>query len=533
MLTGILGVQDSAGNVIEATDAQGNTGPTFLRLGSGISSSAVVEGYSNIVTLASTTNIASDVSPGPLANEIVWGFDEDAQPYYSEGAAVLALMGPQALDAHGKYGKGLRCWETTGLSGVRSVATTVGQSNSITVSFWLKLTTLGNATIVSKSYASGNTWTAPYGFSIDMTSAGAITASIVVGGVRKTTAGEGGFGTLHTNGWQHVAVTYDHVTGILRSFIDGHLVQTYLGTINTPLDWGSGGPWVVGAAATNTAVFSTGMVDDLRILPEARRATDIRALMARTQPVTATVVNPYPLAASTVLYWDTHERSEPFANQGNGGTCYLGNLSQQATASHVGVFEAARGEGTGISSGFYSCNSANTSGVGTTIGNTTSCTYSIWGLGNAVVPVAGSCVFGKTKSGTTYTYAVRIGIGTSGSYSFVVTTASGTITADSPAVYTPPALVGTKWTHMALTYDGTTGTVVGYMNGVEIARATGTPGSPLYDGASGGSVAINSYGPGAYSNSPRLLAWCEPRVDNVALPAATILAMYQNGAKCI
>jgi hypothetical protein len=90
-----------------------------------------------------------------------------------------------------------------------------------------------------------------------------------------------------------------------------------------------------------------------------------------------------------------------------------------------------------------------------------------------------------------------------------------TITANGTSL---PASVGAGWNHIALSWNGTTGTL--YVNGM--ARSTG--GAPLAAPAAGAVIGASD----AAGTTERVDGWMDDiRLHGVALTAADILALYQ------
>jgi len=183
------------------------------------------------------------------------------------------------------------------LGGLLSGMTSVGESPSVTLSCWIYPTRFPDPTeipsrvwapLICKGYH--DAWTAPYasvamqlanGAALDR-SLGKMQFSITsAGGVQQVLNAPGGsVGYLVLNEWQHVALTYDAVTGTLSAYLNGVL----LGTLACPIgaiDWGDHGRWSLGCDGVGAENFSYARIADVRVDQVVRSPAYLQDLYSR------------------------------------------------------------------------------------------------------------------------------------------------------------------------------------------------------------------------------------------------------------
>jgi hypothetical protein len=123
------------------------------------------------------------------------------------------------------------------------------------------------------------------------------------------------------NTWTHVAITYDAVAGKIKAYINGTLVQTYIGNGNIGVigDY-AGFPgldevWIGGRQETNDTQFFDGRIDDVAIYNRALTQAEVQALMAPPAQTAWSASG----SGTTTLHNDNSAAGQPaFQHQDNG-----------------------------------------------------------------------------------------------------------------------------------------------------------------------------------------------------------------------
>lgn len=249
--------------------------PTVAKIqGKSVSSSAPVDGQylkyngGNFAWEPTTigTTLSRRIAPDGYS-QLVWKLDDLVSPFANSGVAG-------ALDASTGYGSpvtdsiGLfnRCVDFQN-SGLKTADTSLGETNTLTVSCWTNLRSFGtNQDLYDKKYQTGNTWTAPFvshGIGVS-NSSGQWFVTVTVGGTQYVTTMSTRY-ALALNQWQHVGFTYDASTHTLKTYINGRLATTDTSRPAGNIDYGSHGSYQIGAVTTQSTQGIDGRLDDLRI----------------------------------------------------------------------------------------------------------------------------------------------------------------------------------------------------------------------------------------------------------------------------
>jgi hypothetical protein len=205
---------------------------------------------------------------------ICWRLDETASPWANSGnGGTLNLTAKSGSVVNVRQGV-FDLSVSNGPSatyGINSGNTSIGQSNSISISAWVYFRTfvvLGSLTrIVAKQYRNDGTWADPYlsvGINMTGSSVGGWQALVCRGAVFSTLDVTDVIDYVLLNEWTLLSITYDASTGVLRMYKNGDLVKsTTLSAAN--LDWGTSGPWDVAANSNQSGEAINGIVDDVRV----------------------------------------------------------------------------------------------------------------------------------------------------------------------------------------------------------------------------------------------------------------------------
>jgi hypothetical protein len=166
---------------------------------------------------------------------------------------------------------------------LRTDYTTKGESQSITVSFWLyPKEGRYDAAFVLKSYYTDLWVQRCFCFYVGWTNGfqtTQITAGIRVGGDYRTATCDEEDG-LVLNCWSFVAITYDKDTGSLTLYVNGSQVAQNAGDPGA-INWGLHGDWnVLGNRHYLDAMTPNAGIDDLRIADSALGEAALNALYA-------------------------------------------------------------------------------------------------------------------------------------------------------------------------------------------------------------------------------------------------------------
>lgn len=249
--------------------------PTVNKIqGNSVSSSSPVDGqylkYNSSTSSWTPTTIGTTLSRRVTPDgysQLVWKFDDLVSPFVNSGVAG-------SLDASTGYGSPVtdsigifnRCVDFQN-SGLKTADTSLGESDTLTVSVWTNLRSFGtNQDLYDKKYQTGNTWTAPFvshGIGI-ANSSGQWFVSVTIGGSQLVTTMSTRY-ALALNQWQHLGFTYDASTHTLKTYINGRLATTDTSRPAGSIDYGSHGSYQIGAVTTQSTQGIDGRLDDLRI----------------------------------------------------------------------------------------------------------------------------------------------------------------------------------------------------------------------------------------------------------------------------
>lgn len=145
-------------------------------------------------------------------------------------------------------------------------------ANSLTVSFWVRFSVVGNCTILTKYYAS--TWTSPFAAIYFAISSGNWIVGInISGALRQTTIADARY-AVKAGEWVLFAMTYDG--SVARYYLNG--VQASSDTVSGSIAFGTHGPWDVGGQSTGENGLVDGMIEDVRVESTVRSAAYLRAM---------------------------------------------------------------------------------------------------------------------------------------------------------------------------------------------------------------------------------------------------------------
>lgn len=247
--------------------------PTIAKIqGKSVSSSSPVEGqylkYNNASWEPTTigTTVSRRVAPDNNS-QIVWKFDDLVSPFVNTGVGgtlnATTGYGSPITDSIGIFDN---CVDFQS-SGLQTVDTSVGQTNTLTVSCWVNLRSFGtNQDIYDKKYQTGNTWSPPYvshGLGV-ANSSGQWFINVTIGGTQYATTVNSRY-PIPANQWTHLGFTYNSSTNTLKGYINGVLALTDTSRPAGNIDYGSSGPYQIGAVTTQSSQGIDGRVDDLRI----------------------------------------------------------------------------------------------------------------------------------------------------------------------------------------------------------------------------------------------------------------------------
>ena len=218
---------------------------------------------------------------------ICWTCDEISPPYQNTGSGgtlslnVYSDAGVSTRD--GIYGGSAQLWKVSsdGKGMLVTDPTSIGESNSITVSFWACIEPVSPfSVIIAKDYYVDDSGSSPY-FSIDVRflGASATIAQWSIGVCVNGTLREMSIGSINIlDGiqiltWLHICITYDSSTGILCVYRNGVLLNSRTDTPGN-IDWGTHGRWTIGS----DYMFSRnilGYIDDIRVESTVWSVTDV------------------------------------------------------------------------------------------------------------------------------------------------------------------------------------------------------------------------------------------------------------------
>ncbi|MCL4354800.1 DUF2341 domain-containing protein [Patescibacteria group bacterium] len=248
--------------------------------------------------------------------------------------------------------------------------------------------------------------------------------------------------SLAYNRWYYLTGTYDSATGISRLYVDG--VQVGISSAspgNTIVPLSQYSDARIGYSRVNNGYFN-GSIDEVKIYNYARTPGQIIEDMNASHPIGGSPIG------SQLLYLKFDEGYGSTAkNSGNGGSALNGNLT--GTAAPIWSAEGRYGKSLLFSNGYVQTPAITLS---------TNFTYSVWFKRGAFVEWAAvltNLKHGAPSSGLNIvprSGSVRICYGDG-------------VNAYSNYTVTIPEVTAGKWTHAAVTYDGTNITL--YINGVQ------------------------------------------------------------------
>lgn len=251
------------------------------------STGAITDGY--ILTYSGADGY---MKPSSLSRRVAidsntvinWTFDESAAPFANSGTAgtlnATAGTGSVITSRQGIFNLGVSNGSGA-TNGLTSGNTSLGESNSITVSCWAYLRAYTNfADIVVKQYRNDGTWTAPFAsvqLDQDNSGNGGLQFVVAIGGVARVVNSIPAADKLQLNTWYFLSLTYDSTTGTLNGYINGDLIGTTTGAAGN-IDWGTHGAWCVLGNTATTSETTNGMVDDVRIENVVRSQAYLQAM---------------------------------------------------------------------------------------------------------------------------------------------------------------------------------------------------------------------------------------------------------------
>ena len=225
-----------------------------------------------------------------------------------------------------------------------------------------------------------------------------------------------------------------------------------------------------------------------------------------------------PTDANTNLYYKFSETASPFANSGAAGTLAMTAQSGSIVQSRLGIFDNA------VSNVVTATNSVAT--AVTQLGESASITITAWVYLRAYASFA-DFVIKQYRNDGTYTSPycsaqMQLDNSGNGGIQFFVYIAG---TARSvTGIGAADKIQLNAWTHIAMTYDSTVGTVTAYINGNAVGTATGS--ATAIDWGTHGSWAVLGNGLGAETMNGMI---DDVRVESVARSASYIATMWRNG----
>jgi hypothetical protein len=200
---------------------------------------------------------------------IHWSLDESAVPFASTGQnTTLTLVkgyNPSNIVENRTGVFGQACEFTPGTSATSGDTAVTPPGDTLTISCWVYCRSFPSPSIfIGKTYhLTGTGWNSPFwSIAISPDTSGIFVLQYNIAG---TLTEQDGPATqpISLNSWCFLAVTYDGV--LFRQYLNGNLIQTTNSPINSPIDWGEGGPWCVGGNNLQQTGGHDGFIDDIRI----------------------------------------------------------------------------------------------------------------------------------------------------------------------------------------------------------------------------------------------------------------------------
>jgi hypothetical protein len=235
------------------------------------------------------------VRPPVTDCSIAWNLTGSA-PYPNGGTggalALPAYSNAVISSRQGIFGKtaALQTLSTDSKGLLRTVATAVGESPSITVAFWARVLQRKDYSVLfGKVYSGTDALLAPYyawNFRFGVSASSTFWPwyfEVTTSGVtRPSVAASAPSDCLSVGVWAHLAATYDASTGVLTLYKDGVAIATE--TLSAlVIDYGSHGAYEIGADFGYVPRDWEGLVEDVRVIPSAYTAAQIQALWVAGQ----------------------------------------------------------------------------------------------------------------------------------------------------------------------------------------------------------------------------------------------------------
>ena len=226
---------------------------------------------------------------------IAWDLTSSA-PYPNAGTggalALPAYSNAVISSRQGIFGKtaALQALSTDSKGLLRTVATAVGESSSITVAFWAKVLQRKDYSVLfGKVYSGTDVAISPYyawSFRFNVSASSIVWpwyVEVTTSGVtRPFFAASAPSDCLSVGVWAHLAATYDASAGVLTLYKDGVAIATE--TLSAlVIDYGSHGAYEIGADFGYVPRDWEGLVEDVRVIPFAYTADQIHALWVAGQ----------------------------------------------------------------------------------------------------------------------------------------------------------------------------------------------------------------------------------------------------------
>lgn len=500
----------------------------------------------DIVTLTNCGDV-EEIQINDGYTQLYWGFDDGLLSTQNAGAAGylplnnttngnFSLLSPGIIPGGNASRYAINSSGTA--SGLISAPTTKGESNSITMSAWVYPTGYTQyAPIIMKTYYSNSAVSAPYYTGIGLTDAnnGSLQFIRCVGGTYQTHWISDPSTRLTLNRWNHVAMTYDATSGIMKCFLDGELVGWRKDPAGN-LDWGTHGSWHVGGWYTGSSTASdrfVGAIDECRVDSIVRSEEYIRKLYNST--LNSWTWNPVPQRSYLALTMSAGNATSDNLKQDQNTSLHYEFNSLPAvnlgTASNLNMI--AVGTVSIISEVFdkvlwnNSTYSNTISTVATSSGESNSITASVWVY---ITSYKGSGpIFGKfynsdnSWSSPYMSIGVRLTAAANGLLTFYVTKGSGTILSFDSTISIPL----NTWCLVTLSYDATTGLLKGYKNGNLIGSVSGTPANIDWGTHGSWFIAGNNLGAGVTTTDYVPGYYYGFTVDNVVRSNEYVLDTYR------
>ena len=208
---------------------------------------------------------------------LYWNMDGTSLPFVDpiQGMTLAQNYGTTRINQTGLFGQ---CITPLGSSGLATTATSVNSSaTTLTVSCWVYFKTLGTGYqyIVYKNYDSADSNSPFNAWAIQQSaSAGQWQANITLTGTNHAVGVTDEYYLLVNNTWCFLAFTYDGAT--LTAYFNGNSAGT--ASLTGSIDYGSNGPYSIGAVAFGSTQSSDCYIDDVRIENTVRTQAYLEAM---------------------------------------------------------------------------------------------------------------------------------------------------------------------------------------------------------------------------------------------------------------